>query len=136
MERRYLQFFSNFFTFGSFEEEINFTYITLIPKIVSPVKVSDFRPISLCNVFYKIISKTTSNRLKLILPDIISANQSAFILERLITNNVLVAYKTLHSMHSRMWGKVGYMTLKFDMSKAYDRVEWAFLDKIIRKIGV
>ena len=114
---------SNFFTTGKLENEVNSTYIALIQKIANPLKVSDFRPISLCNVFYKIISKTLANRLKCILPDIISANQSAFIPGCLISDNVLVAYETLHTMHSRMWGKKGYMALKLDMSKAYDRVE-------------
>jgi hypothetical protein len=84
------------------------------------LKVSDFRPISLCNVFYKIISKTLAN---IILPNIVSANQSAFIPNHLISDNVLVAYETLHSMHTCMWGKTGYMAFKLDMSKAYDRVE-------------
>jgi hypothetical protein len=56
-------------------------------------------------------------------PFIILNNQSAFILGRLITDNVLATYETLHSMHTRMWSKVGFMGIKLDMSKAYDRVE-------------
>jgi hypothetical protein len=95
---------TNFFQSGSFDESANLTHIALIPKIGNPLKVSDFRPISLCNVFYKIISKTLANRLKVILPNIISANQSEFILGRLIFDNVRVAYETLHSMHTHKWG--------------------------------
>jgi hypothetical protein len=58
-----------------------------------------------------------------VLPRIISYNQSAFIPSRLISNNILATYENLHSMQSRLWGKVGYMGLKPDMSKAYDGIE-------------
>ena len=75
----------------------------LIPKVKSPEKMSDFQPISLCNVIYKIISKVLANMLKQILPNIISSTQNAFVLRRLIIDNILVAYETLHTMHS--WKK-------------------------------
>jgi hypothetical protein len=65
---------------GIWMRDINSTFIALIPKIKNPTSVTEFRPISLCNVIYKIISKILANRLKRILPQIISPNQSAFIL--------------------------------------------------------
>jgi hypothetical protein len=69
-----------FFSFTAYiDPSINSTFITLVPKKQNPCKVSDFRPISLCNVIYKILSKVMANRLKGILPQIISSNQSAFI---------------------------------------------------------
>ena len=105
---------------GHMVPEINYTHIALIPKIKSLQKISYFRPISLCNVIYKIISKVLANRLKQILPDIISPTHSAFVLGCLITDNVLVAYETLHTMHGRKKGNKGSLALKLDISKAYD----------------
>ena len=112
----------DFLNNGNMLPEINHTNIVLIPKLKDPEKMSDFRPISLCNVIYKIISKVLANKLKQVLPHIISPTQSAFVLGRLITDNVLVAYETLH-------------TMQLDISKAYDRVEWQFLQKIMEKMG-
>jgi hypothetical protein len=89
------------------DSELNSTFLALIPKTKNPACVTEFCPISLCNVLYKIISKVLANRLKVILPHIISQSQSAFISRKLITDNVLAAYETLHIMHSKMGGKKG-----------------------------
>ena len=125
----------DFLNSGNMNPDLNYTHIVLIPKVKSPEKMSDYRPISLCNVIYKIIPKVMANRLKQILPPLISHTQSAFIPGRLITDNVLVAYETLHSMHCRKTGKKGMLALKLDISKTYDRVEWEFLRKMMAKLG-
>lgn len=126
----------NFLNNGTFDPSLNLTYLVLIPKKPSAVLVSDFRPISLCNVLYKIIAKTIANRLKLVLDKIISPFQSAFVPGRLISDNILVAYEALHSMSSRMKGKKDYkLSSLIYMSKAYDRVEWSFLEAMMLRLG-
>jgi ribonuclease HI len=129
------QAITHFFNTGTLESSINITHIALIPKVANPRTVSEFRPISLCNVIYKVLSKVLANRLKPILHAIISPTQSAFIPGRLITDNILAAYETMHTMQTRMWSKVGYMGIKLDMSKAYDRVEWPFLEAAMLRMG-
>jgi len=84
---------------------------------------------------YKLISKVLANRLNLILPAIISCSRSAFIPDRLISENIIVAFETMHTMQTRMWSKVGYMGVKLDMSKAYDRMEWKFLETLMLCMG-
>ena len=113
----------DFLNFGNMVPRFNYTHIVLIPKIKSPQKILDFRPISLCNVIYKIISKVFANRLKQILPQLISPTQGAFVTGHLIIDNVLVAYETLQAMHCRKKGKKRALALKLDISKVYDRVE-------------
>ncbi|KAL0016440.1 hypothetical protein SO802_003509 [Lithocarpus litseifolius] len=120
---------------GVMPKGINDTYICLIPKTKNPQKITEYSPISLCNVIYKLISKVVANRLKKILNAVINEAQSAFVLGRLITDNVMVAFETMHSIAKKRKGKEGLMAIKLDISKAYDRVEWAYLESIMRKLG-
>ncbi|WCJ44165.1 hypothetical protein M5689_024851 [Euphorbia peplus] len=82
-----------------------------------------------------VISKVLAHRLKKVLPGIIHHTQSTFVPGRMIRNNALVAFEAFHSMRTRMKGVIGYFAFKLDMSKAYDRVEWSFLDKIMHKMN-
>jgi hypothetical protein len=120
---------------GDMPKSWNDTIIALIPKVQNPEKVTDLRPISLCNVVYKLISKVLANRLKMILPDIITPTQSAFVPGRLISDNILTAYEITHHMLNKRKGNTGYAAIKLDMSKAYDRVEWSFLTDMMRRLG-
>ena len=105
------------------------------PKNKKPQKITEYCPISLCNVIYRILAKVLANRLKIILPEVVSNSQSASIPGRLITNNVLVAFETMHHINQKRKGKEGLMAIKLDMSKAFDRVEWDFLARIMQKLG-
>ena len=111
------------FNSGTLPYPINHNFVTLIPKTNNPEYVTQYCPISLCNVLYKIFSKVLANRLKKILPTIITEHQSAFAKNKLITDNILVAFESLNSMKNMSTGNTGYMVIKLDMSKVYDRVE-------------
>lgn len=111
---------------------INHTNICMIPKINNPITLSDYRPIGLCNVLYKIISKCLVMRLKRHLNSIVSDSQAAFIPGRLITDNVMIAHEIMHSLKTRKRVSQTYMAVKTDVSKAYDRVEWNFLETTMR----
>jgi hypothetical protein len=114
-------------------EEINVTDICLIPKVDKPEFVNQFRPISLCNNLYKIISKILVNRLKELMHTLISPYQTGFIQGRCIHENIVVAQEMIHSMN-RTTGKVGYFVIKVDLTKAYDMLDWCFVMKVLNEI--
>ncbi|KAL0325123.1 UNVERIFIED_CONTAM: putative mitochondrial protein [Sesamum radiatum] len=112
---------------------LNSTHLVLIPKCKTPEFLSQFRPISLCNVIYKIASKVIANRLRVFLDRIISPVQSAFVPGRLISDNVLLSFELNHFLNTKTRGEWGWMVLKLDVSKAYDKVEWSFLEQVMSK---
>lgn len=107
---------------GGDVKSLNQTHFVLIPRKKKCVSLVDFRPISLCNVLYKLVPKVLANRLKKVIPLIIHESQSGFVQGRVITNNILVAYECFHYLRKNKKGKNGYLGPKLDMSKAYDRV--------------
>ncbi|XP_073351694.1 uncharacterized protein [Aegilops tauschii subsp. strangulata] len=110
-----------FFRIGIMPEGVNNTAIVLIPKVDNPVKLTDFRPISLCNVIYKVVSKCLVNRLRPILDEIISPERSAFVPGRMITDNVLVAFECIHHIQQEKDPARSFCAYKLDLSEAYDR---------------
>ena len=92
---------------GHFPTSLNATTVVLIPKIKTPKRAMDYRSISLCNVVYKCISKVLTNRLKRVLPAIISKSQSIFILDRLIADNVMIPHEVCHFLRRKTKGGSG-----------------------------
>ncbi|GAA0163955.1 hypothetical protein LIER_39691 [Lithospermum erythrorhizon] len=97
--------------------------------------MTNFRPIALYNTVAKVIVKCLAMRLKNVLPTIISETQSAFVSNRLIMDNVLLTYEIHHFIKHKKAGREGYMSIKLDMMKAYDRIEWSFLKAMMIQLN-
>ncbi|XP_023926387.2 uncharacterized protein LOC112037802 [Quercus suber] len=121
---------TSFFLYGSMPKEVNSSLIVLIPKSQNPTSFNNFRPISLCNVVYKIISKILVTKLSPLLHNLISPHQSAFLQGRWITENQIIVQEMMHSFKTRKV-KMGLMAIKLDLQKAYDRVNWDFLKTML-----
>lgn len=120
---------------GQMPQALNHTFITLISKKNHLATIADYRPISLCNILYKLISKVLDNRLKVLLHCLISKSHSAFVPKRQIIDNILVAYEVIHFLKRKSKGNQGFFSLKLDMSKAHDWVEWDYLKGILVVLG-
>ncbi|KAL2497861.1 Uncharacterized protein Adt_23411 [Abeliophyllum distichum] len=123
----------DFFAGGHFSRGFSATSIVLIPKRDNACRWSEFRPISLCTVFNKLVTKLLNSRLSNILPQIISAPQSGFIPGRLIGDNILLEQELLHTLDTK--AREGNAILKLDMAKAYDRLDWGFLISVLKGFG-
>ncbi|XP_026396005.1 uncharacterized protein LOC113290639 [Papaver somniferum] len=113
---------------------MNHNFISLIPKNNAPKTPADFRPISLSNVIYKIISKLLASRLKIVMDKFISPYQAFFLSSRKVTDNIVIAHELVDTMRKNRT-KSGLMAIKLDMFKAFDTIEWKFLIDILKKLG-
>ncbi|KAK1290058.1 hypothetical protein QJS10_CPB18g00601 [Acorus calamus] len=120
-----------FFLKGKLLRQVSHSFIALIPKTTNDDSLDSYRPISLCNSFYKIITKIMALRLQPLLPKLVSKHQSAFIKGRSIQHNILLAHELI-KYHNQ--GKVR-ACIKVDLKKAFDSVNWSFFGKILRRCG-
>lgn len=111
------------------------THIVLIPKITRPETLGNYRPISLCNAVYKVVRKIVNVHLRPYLEKLISSLQSAFVPGRKGIDNAIIVQELIHSI-SRKKGTVGYMAIKIDLEKAYDKLEWSFILKRLMEINL
>jgi hypothetical protein len=125
----------HFFDSSVMPPGVNETAIVLILKKEQAEMLKDYRPISLCNVIYKVVSKCMVNRLRPLLQDIIAPMQSAFIPGRLITDNALIAFECLHAINQGNSECKRFGVDKLDLTKVYDRVDWIFLEGALRRLG-
>ena len=123
---------SKFHRRGTNNRDMNATFITLIPKVPNPVELHDYRPISLVGCLYKLLAKILANRLKTVLLLITSPTQGAFVAKREILDGVLVANELIDS---RKRSKAEGVIFKIDLEKAYDHVEWSFIDYMLFRFG-
>eukprot|EP00253_Pinus_taeda_P024711 PITA_24711 len=111
---------------------LNTSFISLIPKQDIAQTLDKFRPIALCNVVYKIISKVVANRLKPLLPTLVSGEQSGYVEGRQILDNIIQAQEVVHSLSSK---RQAGMIMQLDIAKAYDKVNWTYMKRVLIAFG-
>jgi len=114
--------------FGVVISTLNATFIALIAKGHKPTTPAKFRPIALCNVIYKIIKKVLANRLKPLLPILISSEQSVYVEGHQIMDNIVLTHEPIHSLKTK--NNPG-MLIKLDMSKAFDYLNWQYMTHVL-----
>jgi hypothetical protein len=127
-----MRFVSEFHQNGKLTKGLNSTFIALIPKIDSPQRLIEFRPISLVGSLYKILAKVLANTLRLVIGGVISESQTAFVKDRQILDGVLIANEVVDEARR---SKKELMLFKVDFEKAYDSVDWGYLDDVMGKMS-
>lgn len=125
---------TNAFSNGYFDPTISETLIALIPKVDFLTSFKDIRPISLCNTIYKLITKILVNRIRPLLDYIISPFQSSFLPGRGTSDNAIILQEVTHAMHKSK-RKNGDVAFKIDLEKAYDHVNWDYLEACLIDFG-
>lgn len=129
----FVDMIQGFFLGDYLQQRVTATSITLIPKITKPRSLADYRPISLCNFSSKVVSKILASRLAGVLPQVINEQQFGFVKGRSIHESIALAQEMIMDLDRRSQG--GNIVFKYDMSKAYDRLEWRFLLRAMGAMG-
>ena len=127
-----MRFISEFHRNGKLSKGINNTFIALIPKIDSPRRLNDFRPISLVGSLYNILAKVLANKLKMVIGTVVSDTQTAFVKNRQILDGILIANEVVDEARK---DKKELLLFKVDFEKAYDSVDWGYLDVVMQKMA-
>ncbi|GKU93253.1 hypothetical protein SLEP1_g6860 [Rubroshorea leprosula] len=128
----FVNFLTKFNRNGRLVNGLNSSFLALIPKKLNPEQFKEYRPISLIGCLYKLLAKVLANRLKMVMEGIISESQAAFIGGWQLVDSVLVLNEVVHEVK---WRKQGSFILKADFEKAYDCVDWEFLDWMMNRMG-
>lgn len=128
-----LSFFFEFYHRTYIPQGANSSFIALIPKKQSPLSMQDFRPISLINSSFKLLLKVLANRLKGVLGNLISEEQTAFVKGRNINESIFMVNEVIHAMKTQ---GIDGLILKIDFSKAYDTVDWSCLLHVMECVNM
>ncbi|GAU32654.1 hypothetical protein TSUD_219040 [Trifolium subterraneum] len=131
MQGEVMRFIMEFHRNGKLTKGLNSTFIAMIPKVDSPQRLNDFRPISLVGCLYKILAKVLVNRLRLVIGSVISESQTAFVKDRQIIDGILIVNEVVDEARR---SKKELMLFKVDFEKAYDSVDWGYLDAFMGRI--
>jgi len=132
MKQDIMRFMTEFHRNGRLSRGINSTFIALIPKKDNPQKLNDFRPISLVGSIYKILAKVLANRLRHVIGSVIAEEQSTFVKNRQILDGILIANEMVDEAHIL---KKELLLFKVDFEKAYDSVDWGYLDVVMERMS-
>jgi len=116
--------------------EVNYSLIVLIPKVPMPKFIHQFRPIGLCNVVFKILTKVIVNRIKPLMTFLVTNNQCCFVPGRHTVDNIILAQEVIDSMRNLKRGRKGFMVTKVDLEKACDRLNWDFIRETLVLAGI
>lgn len=132
LQQDIMRFMVEFHRNGKLSRGINSTFIALIPKIDHPRNLNDYRPISLVGSIYKVLAKVLANRLRQVIGSVVASEQSAFVQNRQILDGILIANEVVDEA-SRL--KKELLLFKVDFEKAYDSVDWGYLDAVMERMS-